>query len=113
MTGAARPKNRPSKALRQFWGQVPEALVGQSGAELVVAVRQARAELERGRALAAYWKDWRHVARVSLGVLVAPVIAVLLALVPQISAQWAAFGGLVSLVPVVTATPPRGHPLEW
>ena len=92
------------KALQQFWGQVPEALASQSGADLVVAVRQARAELERGRALAAYWKDWRHVARVSLGVLVAPVIAVLLALVPQISAQWAAFGGLVSLVPVVTAT---------
>ena len=92
------------KALQQFWGQVPTALAGQSGADLVVAVRQARAELERGRALAAYWKDWRHVARVSLGVLVAPVIAVLLVLVAQISAQWAAFGGLVSLVPVVTVT---------
>jgi hypothetical protein len=92
------------KALRQFWGQVPEALAGQSGADLVDAVRQARAELEQGRALTAYWKDWRHVARVSLGVLVAPIIAVLLALVPKISAEWAAFGGLVTLVPVITVT---------
>jgi hypothetical protein len=91
------------KALKQFWGQVPEALAGQSGAELVVAVREARAELLRGRALAAYWKDWRHVALASLGVLVAPVIAVLLSLLPKISPQWAAFGGLLSLLPVATA----------
>ena len=91
------------KALQQFWGQVPEALAGQSGTELVVAVREARAELQRGRALAAYWKDWRHVAIASLGVLVAPVIAVLLSLLPKISPQWAAFGGLLSLLPVATA----------
>jgi hypothetical protein len=91
------------KALKQFWGQVPEALAGQSGADLVVAVRDARAELQRGRALAAYWKDWRHVALASLGVLVAPVIAVLLSLLPRISPQWAAFGGLLSLLPVATA----------
>jgi hypothetical protein len=92
------------KALKRFWGQVPVALADQSGADLVVAIQQARAELERGKALAAYWKNWRHVALVSLGLLVAPVIAVLLALVPQISTKWAAIGGLLSLVPVVTAT---------
>ena len=92
------------KALQQFWGQLPEALAGQSGADLVVAVREARGELERGKALAAYWKDWRHVALVSLAVLVAPIVAVLLALVPRISPQWAVLGGLVSLVPVVTGT---------
>jgi hypothetical protein len=91
------------KALQQFWGQVAEALAGQSGAELVVAVREARDELQGGRALAAYWKDWRHVALASLGVLVAPVIAVLLALLPKISPQWAALGGLLSLLPVATA----------
>jgi hypothetical protein len=91
-------------ALKRFWGQVPEALAGQSGTDLVVAIRQARAELERGKALAAYWKDWRHVALVSLGLLIAPVIAVFLALVPQISTKWAAIGGLLSLVPVITAS---------
>jgi hypothetical protein len=91
------------KALKRFWGQVPEALAGQSGAELVVAVREARAELQRGRVLAAYWKDWRHVVLASLGVLVAPVIAVLLAVLPNIPPQWAAFGGLLALLPVATA----------
>ena len=50
------------RALKRFWGQLPKALAGQSGTDLVDAIRQARAELERGKALAAYWKDWRHVA---------------------------------------------------
>jgi hypothetical protein len=92
------------KALKRFWGQLPRAVAGQSGADLVDAIQQARTELERGRALSAYWKDWRHVALVSLAALVVPVVAVLLVLAQQLSPKVAAIGGLLSLVPVITAT---------
>ncbi len=92
------------EALKQFWGQLPSAVAGQSGVDLVDAIQQARAELEQGRVLSAYWKDWRHVAIVSLAALAIPVVAVLLVLAQQVSPKVAAIGGLLSLVPVITAT---------
>jgi hypothetical protein len=97
-------EKRARQALQQFWGQIPPAVAGQSGTDLVTAVRQARTELEQGRALTAYWKDWRHVAKVSLAALVPLAVAAVLAGVLKVSPEGAALGGLTALIPVVTGT---------
>ena len=97
-------RQRARQALRELWGWLPVLLLDRRGADLVVALKDAKAELARGNAvLGSYWRRPLHVVLVSLGAMLVPLVSLLLARAeapPVVSA----LGGLAAIVPVLTST---------
>jgi hypothetical protein len=97
-------RQRARQALQAVWGWLPVLLLDRRGADFVVALNEARAELARGRAiLGSYWRRPLHIVLVSLGALLVPLVSLLLARA-EAPAAVSVLGGLAAIVPVLTST---------
>lgn len=85
----------------ELWKVVQERLLGRTGADLLTAMGDVRAEVLRGKAvLGDYWKPWR-IGLITVGSVLIPLVAYGLAKL-DVPVPVSVLGGLVAMVPIIT-----------
>jgi hypothetical protein len=91
------------KALGEVWGIRGDPAPTGGATDLLAALAEARAEVQRGRALLGPYWSWPRIARASLVALGVPVVAAGLDAIFDLPAAVSVLGGLSVVAPAVTA----------
>jgi molecular chaperone GrpE (heat shock protein) len=99
---ATEAKDSVRGALADLWDKKRVDLLGSSGAELLDALTEAKTEVQRvPSVLGPFWTNPWHIALLTLGALLVPVVALLLDAASQ-PPLVSVLGGLASLIPVAS-----------
>ena len=97
-------KDSVYKALASVWGEHRTDLIGQSGAELLDAIDEAKKEVQHGSsALGPYLRNGWRIAALTAGAALIPGIALVLLEVTGAPPLVSALGGLAAVVPVAAS----------